>query len=374
MASLRLEHVGKRFADTTVIHDVELDVADGEFVVFVGPSGCGKSTLLRMISGLAPVTEGSISIDGKRVNDISAADRGLAMVFQSYALYPHMSVRQNLAFGLENLRTPAAEIDARIEAAARMLRLDTLLHRRPTELSGGQRQRVAIGRAIVREPTIFLFDEPLSNLDAELRVAMRAEIMALHERLGTTMIYVTHDQVEAMTMADRIVVLRAGRVEQIGTPLELYNHPRNRFVAGFIGSPQMNFLPARLVSAQPGSARIAIDGVEEATSPALAIDPNAPADAAVAVGIRPEHVRLDRSDPASIEVSVTIERLEQLGAASFLYCRLPSGGPLTVHAAGQVNHRAGETIAVRLPVAAIHLFETSEAGRSLTLADRAAAG
>ena len=374
MASLRLEHVGKRFADTTVIHDVELDVADGEFVVFVGPSGCGKSTLLRMISGLAPVTEGSISIDGKRVNDISAADRGLAMVFQSYALYPHMSVRQNLAFGLENLSTPAAEIDARIEAAARMLRLDTLLHRRPTELSGGQRQRVAIGRAIVREPTIFLFDEPLSNLDAELRVAMRAEIMALHERLGTTMIYVTHDQVEAMTMADRIVVLRAGRVEQIGTPLELYNHPRNRFVAGFIGSPQMNFLPARLVSAQPGSARIAIDGVEEATSPALAIDPNAPADAAVAVGIRPEHVRLDRSDPASIEVSVTIERLEQLGAASFLYCRLPSGGPLTVHAAGQVNHRAGETIAVQLPVAAIHLFETSEAGRSLTLADRAAAG
>jgi ABC-type sugar transport system ATPase subunit len=374
MASLRLEHVGKRFADTTVIHDVELDVADGEFVVFVGPSGCGKSTLLRMISGLAPVTEGSISIDGKRVNDISAADRGLAMVFQSYALYPHMSVRQNLAFGLENLRTPAAEIDARIEAAAKMLRLDTLLHRRPTELSGGQRQRVAIGRAIVREPTIFLFDEPLSNLDAELRVAMRAEIMALHERLGTTMIYVTHDQVEAMTMADRIVVLRAGRVEQIGTPLELYNHPRNRFVAGFIGSPQMNFLPARLVSAQPGSARIAIDGVEEATSPALAIDPNAPADAAVAVGIRPEHVRLDRSDPASIGVSVTIERLEQLGAASFLYCRLPSGGPLTVHAAGQVSHRAGETIAVQLPVAAIHLFETSEAGRSLTLADRAAAG
>jgi multiple sugar transport system ATP-binding protein len=320
------------------------------------------------------VTEGSISIDGKRVNDISAADRGLAMVFQSYALYPHMSVRQNLAFGLENLRTPAAEIDARIEAAAKMLRLDTLLHRRPTELSGGQRQRVAIGRAIVREPTIFLFDEPLSNLDAELRVAMRAEIMALHERLGTTMIYVTHDQVEAMTMADRIVVLRAGRVEQIGTPLELYNHPRNRFVAGFIGSPQMNFLPARLVSAQPGMARIAIDGVEEAMSPALAIDPDAPADAAVTVGIRPEHVRLDRGDAASIEVSVTIERLEQLGAASFLYCRLRSGVPLTVHAAGQVKQRGGETIAVQLPTAAIHLFETSEGGRSLTLADHALAG
>ncbi|HET8832224.1 MAG TPA: sn-glycerol-3-phosphate ABC transporter ATP-binding protein UgpC [Casimicrobiaceae bacterium] len=374
MASLRLEHVCKRFADTTVIHDVELEVADGEFVVFVGPSGCGKSTLLRMISGLAPVTEGSIRIDGKRVNDISAADRGLAMVFQSYALYPHMSVRQNLAFGLENLRTPAAAIDARIQAAAKMLRLDALLHRRPTELSGGQRQRVAIGRAIVREPTIFLFDEPLSNLDAELRVAMRAEIMALHQRLGTTMIYVTHDQVEAMTMADRIVVLRSGRVEQVGTPLELYNHPRNRFVAGFIGSPQMNFLPARLVSAQPGTARIAIAGAEDAMSPPLAIDPNAPADAAVVVGIRPEHVTLDRSDPASIEVSVTIERLEQLGAASFLYCRLQSGVPLTVHAAGQVKQRGGETIAVRLPTAAIHLFETSEAARSLTLGDRAPTG
>jgi multiple sugar transport system ATP-binding protein len=373
MSSLRLEHVFKRFADTTVIHDVELEVADGEFVVFVGPSGCGKSTLLRMISGLAPVTEGSISIDGKRVNDISAAERGLAMVFQSYALYPHMSVRQNLAFGLENLRTAAAEIDARIQAAAKMLRLDALLHRRPTELSGGQRQRVAIGRAIVREPTIFLFDEPLSNLDAELRVAMRAEIMALHQRLGTTMIYVTHDQVEAMTMADRIVVLRAGRVEQIGTPLELYNHPRNRFVAGFIGSPQMNFLPARLVSAQAGTARIAIDGLEEVMSPPLAIDPDAPANAPVAVGIRPEHVTLDRRETESIEMSVTIERLEQLGASSFLYCRLPNGAPLTVQASGQVTHHGGETIAVKLPPAAIHLFETSEAARSLTLADRALA-
>jgi len=374
MASLRLEHVVKRFADATVIHDVDLDVADGEFVVFVGPSGCGKSTLLRMISGLESVTEGRVCIDGKRVNDVSAAQRGLAMVFQSYALYPHMSVRQNLAFGLENLRTPAVEIDARIQAAAKMLHLDTLLHRRPAELSGGQRQRVAIGRAIVREPTIFLFDEPLSNLDAELRVAMRAEIMALHERLGTTMIYVTHDQVEAMTMADRIVVLRAGRVEQIGTPLDLYNRPRNRFVAGFIGSPQMNFLSVRVASVQAGAARIAIDNLSGAMSPPIAVGSNVPADAPVAAGIRPEHVRLDRRDAESIEVTVTIDRLEQLGALSFLYCTLANGEPLTVQATGQVTHQAGETISVQLPTASMHLFETSEAARSLTLADRAVAG
>jgi ABC-type sugar transport system ATPase subunit len=223
MASLQLRHVVKRYRHDDIIHGVDLDVANGEFVVFVGPSGCGKSTLLRMISGLETVTEGDLAIDGKRVNEVSAAQRGLAMVFQSYALYPHMTVRQNLAFGLENLRTPPPEIEKRVGAAAKLLRLDALLQRRPTQLSGGQRQRVAIGRAIVREPTIFLFDEPLSNLDAELRVAMRAEISALHERLGTTMIYVTHDQVEAMTMADKIVVLRAGRVEQIGSPLELYN-------------------------------------------------------------------------------------------------------------------------------------------------------
>ena len=247
MAALQLNGVTRRYGATTVIHGVDLEVKDGEFVVFVGPSGCGKSTLLRMIAGLESASDGDILIDGARVNDVSAAQRGLAMVFQSYALYPHMTVYQNLAFGLENLRTPRATIDAKVKGAAKMLRLDALLERRPTQLSGGQRQRVAIGRAIVRDPTIFLFDEPLSNLDAELRVQMRSEITALHARLGTTMIYVTHDQVEAMTMADRIVVLRAGSVEQIGTPLELYNRPDNRFVAGFIGSPQMNFLSGRIL-------------------------------------------------------------------------------------------------------------------------------
>src|ERR1700688_4308850 len=247
MAGLQLKQVAKRYGATTVIHSVDLEVKDGEFVVFVGPSGCGKSTLLRMIAGLESVSEGDILIDGTNVNNVSAAQRGLAMVFQSYALYPHMTVYQNLAFGLENLRAPRAEIETKVQAAARMLKLDTLLDRRPTQLSGGQRQRVAIGRCIVRDPTIFLFDEPLSNLDAELRVQMRTEISGLHDRLGTTMVYVTHDQVEAMTMADKIVVLRAGRIEQVGSPLALYNNPCNRFVAGFIGSPQMNFLEARVV-------------------------------------------------------------------------------------------------------------------------------
>src|SRR5437868_10325001 len=261
MASLQLRRVVKRYGTTAVIHGIDLELKDGEFVVFVGPSGCGKSTLLRMIAGLESVTEGDLLIDGKRVNDVSAAQRGLAMVFQSYALYPHMTVYQNLAFGLENLGAPRAEIESKVNAAARMLKLDALLERRPTQLSGGQRQRVAIGRAIVRDPTIFLFDEPLANLDAELRVQMRAEITALHKRLGTTMVYVTHDQVEAMTMADRIAVLRNGRIEQYGTPLELYNRPANRFVAGFIGSPQMNFLNARVVEVSDAGLRVLLDAM-----------------------------------------------------------------------------------------------------------------
>ncbi|MCA1999139.1 MAG: ATP-binding cassette domain-containing protein, partial [Hyphomicrobiales bacterium] len=233
MATLTLRSVTKSFGPARVIHGIDLEIGHGEFIVFVGPSGCGKSTLLRMIAGLESVTTGAVEIDGQVVNDIPAAERGLAMVFQSYALYPHMSVRQNLSFGLENIRTPKPEIARRVAEAARMLRMEHLLDRRPGQLSGGQRQRVAIGRAVVREPKIFLFDEPLSNLDAELRVQMRVEIGNLHQRLGNTMIYVTHDQVEAMTMADRIAVLKDGRLEQFGRPLDLYNHPANLFVAGF---------------------------------------------------------------------------------------------------------------------------------------------
>src|SRR5215471_4169980 len=293
MAGLQMRRVAKRYGATTVIHGVDLDVDNGEFVVFVGPSGCGKSTLLRMISGLESATEGDLILDGKRVNEVSAADRGLAMVFQSYALYPHMTVYQNMAFGLENIGTPRAEIDAKVRGAAKLLKLDVLLERRPTQLSGGQRQRVAIGRAIVRNPTIFLFDEPLSNLDAELRVQMRSEISALHERLGTTMIYVTHDQVEAMTMADRIVVLRGGHVEQVGTPLELYNRPANRFVAGFIGSPQMNFLGGRIALAKDGGARISVNAAPQAESAATLLHAESlTADGRVVVGIRPEHIAL----------------------------------------------------------------------------------
>ena len=243
--ALKLENIFKSFGDVKVLKDINLEINEGEFVVFVGPSGCGKSTLLRIISGLEVPTEGDIIIREKLVNNIPASERDLSMVFQSYALYPHMSVKKNLSFGLENLRIDKSEIEERIKSAAKLLRIEELMARRPGQLSGGQRQRVAIGRSIVRKPIIFLFDEPLSNLDAELRMQMRVELSDLHEELGNTMIYVTHDQIEAMTMADRIVVMRDGVIEQIGTPLELYNYPTNKFVAGFIGAPQMNFINAK---------------------------------------------------------------------------------------------------------------------------------
>ncbi|PJN96449.1 sugar ABC transporter ATP-binding protein, partial [Amaricoccus sp. HAR-UPW-R2A-40] len=265
MGNLTLKSVTKSFGKTDVIQGVDLEVRDGEFCVFVGPSGCGKSTLLRMIAGLEDTSSGDILIDGRRVNNAAPAEREIAMVFQSYALYPHLTVRDNMGLGLKQAGTPRAEIDSRIANAARMLSLDPLLTRRPAELSGGQRQRVAIGRAIVRTPKLFLFDEPLSNLDAALRVNTRIEIARLHRQLAATMIYVTHDQVEAMTLADKIVVLNAGRIEQVGAPMELYNDPANTFVAGFIGSPQMNFLKAGPLGA-PGAT----------------------------LGVRPEHLEISR--------------------------------------------------------------------------------
>ena len=367
MASLELRGVGKRFGDNAVIHGVDLDVRDGEFMVFVGPSGCGKSTLLRMIAGLESVSDGEIRIDGVRVNERSAAQRGLAMVFQSYALYPHMTVYQNLAFGLENIGTKRAEIDAKVDAAARMLHLDALLSRRPTELSGGQRQRVAIGRAIVRNPKVFLFDEPLSNLDAELRVQMRTELTALHRRLRTTMIYVTHDQVEAMTMADRIVVLRAGRIEQVGTPLSLYNAPDNRFVAGFIGSPQMNFLRGTASADANGAPGLTLESGER-TPVALALDATR-GSKPIVVGIRPEHIVVEQATGRAaahdaVRLETTIERVEQLGATSFSYCALPNGERLTVQSAGQAAIEPGEHLIVGLPHARLHVFD-AESGRSL---------
>jgi multiple sugar transport system ATP-binding protein len=362
MATLNLRQVTKEFDATRVIHGVDLAVADGEFVVFVGPSGCGKSTLLRLICGLESVTSGDVEIDGARVNDVSAADRGLAMVFQSYALYPHMTVYKNMAFGLENIGTPHAEVDDKVRNAARLLRLDQLLERRPTQLSGGQRQRVAIGRAIVREPRIFLFDEPLSNLDAELRVSMRTEITGLHERLKATMIYVTHDQVEAMTMADKIVVLRGGRIEQVGSPLDLYNCPANRFVAGFIGSPQMNFLPVRVESASGNSATVALPGGQSLSLPVRHGAP--PAGTALVLGIRPEHMHPAQEGKALL--SLNVEQLEQLGGHSLIYGVVAgSDARATMHVAGQTTVRAGSAMGVSMDVGHAHLFAADEAGAAL---------
>jgi len=352
MASLTLRNIVKDYAALRVIHGIDLDVAEGEFVVFVGPSGCGKSTLLRIIAGLDQPTAGNIFIDGVRVNERTAAERGLAMVFQSYALYPHMTVRQNLAFGLENQRMKQEEINRRIAEAARMLQIEHLLARKPGQLSGGQRQRVAIGRTVTREPGIFLFDEPLSNLDAELRVQMRVELSTLHKRLASTMIYVTHDQTEAMTMADRIVVLRGGRVEQAGSPLELYNHPANRFVAGFIGSPRMNFLSGRVTGIFETSVCVAVDGLPEITIPGVMADG---VGEEITLGIRPEHVGLTDSGglPAMVEL------VEHMGGESFVYLVLASGDRIVVRSPGQTRLTTG-TVAQAVIGDGVQLFRRTE--------------
>ena len=345
--ALELRAVRKSFGPVDVIHGIDLQVGEGEFVVFVGPSGCGKSTLLRLIAGLDQPTSGDIVLQGRTVNHLPASERGLSMVFQSYALYPHMSVRQNLSFGLENMAMPRPEIARRVDEAAKLLQIDALLDRRPGQLSGGQRQRVAIGRAIVREPIVFLFDEPLSNLDAELRLQMRVEISALHAQLRNTMIYVTHDQTEAMTMADRIVVLRGGRIEQVGAPLDLYNHPANKFVAGFIGAPQMNFLEGTL------------DGHALTTRCGLARDVPQSGSGDVTVGIRPEAVGVDVGGAG--DLSLTVDTFEQLGAVTYIYGRLPSDERLTVQLARQVPLARGQSVGVTLPTEAFHLFDADGA-------------
>ncbi|HWK46979.1 MAG TPA: sn-glycerol-3-phosphate ABC transporter ATP-binding protein UgpC [Stellaceae bacterium] len=355
MGSLSLRSVVKRFGDVVVIHGVSFDVADGEFVVFVGPSGCGKSTLLRMVCGLETVSDGEVWIDDQMVNTVPAARRGLALVFQSYALYPHMTVYQNMAFGLENLGMPKPEIVTRVAEAARMLKLETYLRRKPTALSGGQRQRVAIGRAIVREPRIFLFDEPLSNLDAELRVGMRAELSELHRRLKTTMIYVTHDQVEAMTMADKIVVLRDGRVEQVGPPLELYNHPCNRFVAGFIGSPRMNFLEGRIMVDGGTGISVEIPGLGMVRT--LATPRTGDPGDSVTIGIRPEHVRTGHSAGVAVNnLSGVVAHVEQLGGLSYVRLDKPD---VTLQVPGQTPLAFGEATAIHLPIEDIHVFDAA---------------
>ncbi|MFA1625006.1 ABC transporter ATP-binding protein [Rhizobium mongolense] len=350
MGHIKLTNVTKSFGAVDVLHGINLEIKDGELVVFVGPSGCGKSTLLRMIAGLEKPTGGELAIDGKVVNTIPAADRGLAMVFQSYALYPHMSVRQNLAFGLENTRMPKAEIAERIGEAARMLEIEAYLDRRPGQLSGGQRQRVAIGRAIVRRPVAFLLDEPLSNLDAELRGSTRAELAALHARLSATMIYVTHDQVEAMTLADRIVVLRAGRIEQVGTPLELYNSPANRFVAGFIGSPHMNFLETTVESVQSGRAVAALPGGQRIELPVNGA--NLGQGARVTVGVRPHHITVG-SEPTAIPAKIRL--VEALGSETVIHADV-AGQKVLVVAPGQHNLTTGSELRLSLSAAPLHLF------------------
>ena len=370
MAELRLHQVVKRFGHAEVIHGIDLEVEHGQFVVFVGPSGCGKSTLLRMVAGLEEVSDGEIFIDGELVNEVDAAKRGLAMVFQSYALYPHMTVRKNLSFGLETMRAPKALIAERVGEAARILQIEALMDRRPAQLSGGQRQRVAIGRAIVREPKIFLFDEPLSNLDAELRVQMRVEIAKLHQRIDATMIYVTHDQVEAMTMADTIVVLRMGRIEQVGTPLELYNEPANLFVAGFIGSPRMNFLEASVVGRQDDGVEVRLD---DGTALVLPRDPGGARDGdRLTLGIRPEHLLISdeggTGDGLHPRARVAVNLTEPLGGESFIYGSLQSGEPITIKQPGQIFIKAGAMIAVSIDTALCHLFDGE--GRALAATSR----
>jgi sn-glycerol 3-phosphate transport system ATP-binding protein len=341
MATVELNNVKKRFGSVEVIHGVSTQIEDGEFIVIVGPSGCGKSTLLRMVAGLESVSEGEISIGGKVVNDLEPMDRDIAMVFQNYALYPHMSVRENMGYGLKIAKIPKAEIEQKVNDAAKLLQLEEYLDRRPRDLSGGQRQRVAMGRAIVREPSVFLFDEPLSNLDAKLRVQMRLEIRDLQNRLGITSLYVTHDQVEAMTMADRMIVMHGGRAEQIGTPLEVYETPQTLFAAQFIGSPSMNVFDAAV---EGGALKVAGASVPVHTS----------ASGKITAGIRPEHVIVDENGP----LSVTVQMGEPLGANTLLHGRLDGTNEAFTLSLPGVHHAvAGEIIRFSVDPQHLHFFD-----------------
>jgi lactose/L-arabinose transport system ATP-binding protein len=344
MAGLKLRNVRKSFGLVDVIKGVDLDIASEEFVVFVGPSGCGKSTLLRLIAGLENITSGEIHIGDQLVNDVDPSKRGIAMVFQSYALYPHMTVRENMGFALRFAGVPRPEITRQVDEAARILELGPLMDRRPKELSGGQRQRVAIGRAIVRHPEVFLFDEPLSNLDAELRVHMRIELARLHKELKTTIIYVTHDQVEAMTLADKIVVLRDGEVAQTGSPLQLYDDPDNIFVAGFIGSPKMNFIPGTV---DGDVVRLTDYGTSFPTAVQAANG------TAVTVGIRPEHFK----GGGSAELDLVVEIIEHLGGETYAYARRDSGDVLTIATNNDRDLKSGDSLHARFDPAAALLFD-----------------
>ncbi|MGP6088453.1 ABC transporter ATP-binding protein [Antarctobacter jejuensis] len=351
MSGVELNSAIKRYGDIQVIHGVNLEIDHGEFCVFVGPSGCGKSTLLRMIAGLEETSDGRISIGGRDVTKADPADRGIAMVFQTYALYPHMTVEENMGFGLKMNGHPKAEIKSKVAEASRILKLDDYLTRKPKALSGGQRQRVAIGRAIVRGPEVFLFDEPLSNLDAELRVDMRVEIARLHKEIGATMIYVTHDQVEAMTLADKIVVLRAGRIEQVGSPMELYQNPDNKFVAGFIGSPSMNFLSGQVSG---GKVKVpALGGMEIAANVAL---PSEGSD--VYVGLRPQ--QLSVTEAAS---PITIDLRERLGGVAYDYLDTPTGERIVVETKGDEEIAEGAAVALHFDAADAMFFDGNTEAR-----------
>ena len=356
MASVSFSHIEKSFGSTKVIHGIGFDIADGEFMVLVGPSGCGKSTLLRMLAGLEEITGGVIAIDGKEVNDVESKDRDIAMVFQSYALYPHMTVADNMAFSLKLRKADPKMIAERVDKASKILNLDPYLHRFPRELSGGQRQRVAMGRAIVRDPKVFLFDEPLSNLDAKLRVAMRAEIKALHQRLKTTTVYVTHDQVEAMTMADRIVVMHDGRIEQIGTPLELYDRPGNLFVAQFIGSPAMNVVQGTVRRAG-GAAHVEVEG-----GGSWPLDGGPGVDGqAVSYGIRPEHLTL-ASGGNGVPGQIIV--VEPTGAETELLISV-GGSQVILRTHGRPRVNPDEKVHLAVDPANVHLFDRNS-GRRLT--------
>ena len=345
MAAVVLKNVVKRYGETQVIHGVDLDIEDGAFCVFVGSSGCGKSTLLRMVAGLEETTEGAMKIGARDVTRMDPAERGVAMVFQTYALYPHMTVAENMGFGLKMTGHPKVEVAAKVKEASRILKLDDYLARKPKALSGGQRQRVAIGRAIVRGPDVFLFDEPLSNLDAELRVEMRVEIARLHREIGATMIYVTHDQVEAMTLADKIVVLRAGRVEQVGKPLDLYRDPDNKFVAGFIGSPAMNFI----TSVVEGAGKVVAKGLNGSVPLSVAL-PGVGAE--VTLGLRPQDLQVDLRG-----LTHRVEITEAPGGVSFLHLTAASGEKLVIEAKGDTVVPSGTAVGIRFDPAALLAFD-----------------
>jgi sn-glycerol 3-phosphate transport system ATP-binding protein len=353
MAEVRISGVRKSFGDVAVLHGIDTTIADGEFMVLLGPSGCGKSTLLRIVAGLEQQSAGDVSIGGRVVNDVEPKDRNIAMVFQNYALYPHMSVHDNMAYGLRVRGTPRPEIERRVQEAARILELGALLQRKPRQLSGGQRQRVAMGRAIVRDPQVFLFDEPLSNLDAKLRVQMRIEIRRLHQSIRTTSIYVTHDQVEAMTLADRLIVMNAGHAEQVGAPLEVYERPASVFVAGFIGAPAMNLLRARVAGGR------AIAGAAALPLPQAA---GLGEGREIDWGVRPEHVEL-APGAADADAEVAVDLVEALGADTLVHARLADGGALTLRLPGTTRVREGDRLPLRLPPAALHAFDAASGRR-----------